>query len=195
MKKIILAFLLTFALIPQSYAASVSSISVPVGGSVHVTVTQRGNPLNPSTITWSAQTVATIVPDTTGFNFSGSTVGTVTVVATHPSDGATGNLAVIVTPSSTLSPDGSVISGGIGSLITVDGTWTFGAAVGGRPGDWELNLNGNLIGIGSKLQVANGGHIYAFTNFGGDQWFIRQNNMWVPTSAPSMTLPLAFTSP
>ena len=81
------------------------------------------------------------------------------------------------------SPDGSTISGGSGSLQSSDGTWSFGAAESAYPGNWDILLNGQTVGIGSKIEVANGGHVYGLgTN---NRWFIWQNGSWVATTNPN----------
>jgi hypothetical protein len=84
-----------------------------------------------------------------------------------------------------LSPDGSIISGGTGSLQTADGTWTFGPAAANRPGEWEIFLNGywSAGGISAELEVANGGQMYAETAAGS--WFMWQNGGWVLTAKPN----------
>src|SRR6516164_6364728 len=95
-----------------------------------------------------------------------------------------------------VSPDGSIISNGTGSLRTAAGTWSFGGPAPGRPGEWLILLNGSASngGISAALEVANGGQIYALTAAGS--WWIWQNGSWTPTSAPSAsptaTLTLTF---
>jgi hypothetical protein len=46
-------------------------------------------------------------------------------------------------PPYTPSPDGSTISGGVGTLTTSDGNWSFGAASGAG---WNVTLNGIVVG-------------------------------------------------
>ena len=95
-----------------------------------------------------------------------------------------------------VSPDGSVISNGTGTLTNAAGTWSFGGPARGRPGEWLILLNGSASngGISAALEVANGGQIYALTAAGS--WWIWQNGSWTPTSAPSAsptaTLTLTF---
>ncbi len=66
------------------------------------------------------------------------------------------------------SPDGTAISGGTGSLTTLDGVWTFGSANGGG---WNLVLNGQTMWLSNSgtpgvpiavthLQVSSHGHLF-----------------------------------
>lgn len=100
----VLVLLLSFA--TPSQAGNVTAISVPVGGTIHVTVLQAAATVAPTTITWTSNgvtQVGTITPDATGFNFVGTIVGTATAVATHSGDNASGTLLVTVT-SATAAP-------------------------------------------------------------------------------------------
>ena len=92
-----------------------------------------------------------------------------------------------VSPAS--SPDGSFISNGTGALMTAAGAWSFGAPAPGRPGEWLILLNGSADngGIGSGLEVANGGQICALTASGS--WWIWNGNNWTQTSAPPSPSP------
>jgi hypothetical protein len=74
------------------------------------------------------------------------------------------------------SPDGNIIRGGqAGSLITPEGTWTFGAkATNGT--DWTMLLNGGSgSGWAVQMQITSG-KLYALQ--AGGFWFIRQNAVW-----------------
>ena len=81
------------------------------------------------------------------------------------------------------SPDGSTISGGSGSLQSSDGIWSFGIAESAYPGNWDILLNGQAVGIGSKIEVANGGHVYAVGT--DNRWYIWQNGSWVAMTNPN----------
>jgi lysophospholipase L1-like esterase len=74
-----------------------------------------------------------------------------------------------------ISPDGTAISGGVGMLTSVDGTWTFGAFEGGN--NYDMLLNGNLVGIGSKLEVSQGGHMYGVGTNGN--WWLWNGSTWI----------------
>lgn len=89
------------------------------------------------------------------------------------------------TPSPTVSPDGTSItptSGG--SLITADGTWTFGTSTG--PGGTTILLNGdaNATGwaSGVELIVENGGQLYQLNSLG--DWFVWSAGQWLAASGP-----------
>jgi hypothetical protein len=89
------------------------------------------------------------------------------------------------TPSATVSADGSILldpTVPTGSLVTVDGTWTFSSAVGG--GGEVILLNGVQAAGGSatELTVENGGHLYALNSTG--IWHEWVNSAWMTTSNP-----------
>jgi hypothetical protein len=75
-----------------------------------------------------------------------------------------------------------IISGGTGSLTTVAGTWTFGSPWG--TGNWYILLNGSSAGgaIGSKMEVSNGGSLYAFGTDGN--WYVWNGSGW-PHGTPT----------
>jgi hypothetical protein len=87
----------------------------------------------------------------------------------------------------TISPDGSLLvaPSNVGCLITAAGYWTFGAPNISRPG-YEILLNGAQAagGSGFKLQIANGGQVYAL---GTDNvtWWIYTGKAWNKTTAPA----------
>jgi len=85
-------------------------------------------------------------------------------------------LACMPALAQSVSPDGSVISNGTGTLTTSAGTWRFGGPAPSRPGEWLILLNGSANGISAHLEVANGGQMYALTAAGS--WFIWQNGSW-----------------
>jgi hypothetical protein len=72
---------------------------------------------------------------------------------------------------SSISPDGSSITGGTGSLVTAYGVWTFGPPSHGAGDDvqnfYRVMLNGKEFGdaldYASQLRVANGGQLYALS--------------------------------
>jgi hypothetical protein len=84
-----------------------------------------------------------------------------------------------------ISPDGMIISGGTGSLITSAGTWTFGGSV--ASGEWSILLNGSSAGggIGSKMEVSNGGKLYALGTDGN--WYLWTGSTWTPGSPQGTT--------
>jgi hypothetical protein len=85
-----------------------------------------------------------------------------------------------------ISPDGSLLvaPSNVGCLITAAGNWTFGAPNISRPG-YEILLNGAQAagGSGFKLQIANGGHVFAL---GTDNltWWLFNGTGWQKTPAP-----------
>jgi hypothetical protein len=84
-----------------AWAANVTSLSIPVGQTRHVTVWQAGVAVAPATITWTSTgdtDIGTIDVDATGFVFAGTAEGTTRATATHAGDGATGTLDVGITP-------------------------------------------------------------------------------------------------
>jgi hypothetical protein len=94
-------------------------------------------------------------------------------------------------PRPTLSPDGSTITAPTtGSLTTTAGTWTFGSVA---SGGYQILLNGSNTaaagGSAIKLQVANGGKMYALNNAG--TWYIWNNGWSVTTDPNSGTTPTA----
>ena len=93
----------------------------------------------------------------------------------------TANLVPLVASS----PDGTISTAPSGgTLNTAAGTWTWGAAASGRPGEYYTVLNGSTPGngIASLMEVAGGGMLYAQTADG--QWFLWQNNGFIKTTAP-----------
>ncbi len=118
-------------------------------------------------------------------------VRNVVVTATQNGGSATATLGLTITAVVTppgISPDGSTISGGTGSLVTADGTWTFGAAAPGRPGEWFILLNTTSTGIAGTLEVNKGGKLYALT-VSGTNWYLWQSGAFVPSSDPSPPAP------
>ncbi len=99
-------------------------------------------------------------------------------------------------PPPSLSPDGSSILGGTGSLMTAAGTWTFGASTPAYPGYWVILLNGGWAqgGVANKLEVLNGGKLY---HFGTDhRWYVwGSGGGWLVTSDPHPAPPPPPPSP
>ncbi len=88
-------------------------------------------------------------------------------------------LASHLAGTSPLSPDGSIISGGTGSLTAPSGVWTFGTPSSAR-GNWSILRNGAADNgaVGQKLEVSNGGQLYVF---GVDNaWYLWAGSAWVP---------------
>lgn len=81
-----------------------------------------------------------------------------------------------------ISPDGTTSTAPTGAaLTTTAGTWTWGSAVGGRPGEYQLNLNGAWSGTAFLMEVANGGQLYVNTSFG---WYLYGAGGWASSSPP-----------
>jgi hypothetical protein len=81
----------------------------------------------------------------------------------------------------TLSADGTLVSAPLGSVVTAEGTWTFGPTTSnGSP----LMLNGQNTGggFGDKLLVKNGGKLYTFSRAG--DWWAWSNGWTKMTTAP-----------
>lgn len=66
------------------------------------------------------------------------------------------------------------------ALTTTDGTWTWGGANGGRPGEYNVLLNGSQAGIGILMQVF-AGHLYVNTL---NQGWYSYNNGFTNSNAP-----------
>jgi hypothetical protein len=82
---------------------------------------------------------------------------------------------------------------GVTALTTAAGTWTWGAAAPGRPGEYSINLNGSSSGgVGVLMEVTNGGQLYVAT--AGMGWWLRQGTAWVQ-SAPPLTGPAGPAGP
>ena len=101
-------FFLCLVLASPVFAAPVTSITVPIGVIVHVTVLQNGVAVPPGQVTWKSPgptSIGTIDVDSsgTGWNFMGTVEGSATVTATK-TDGAAGKLGVTVTPAPTGTP-------------------------------------------------------------------------------------------
>jgi len=110
-----------------------------------------------------------------------------------------------------LSPDGSSITGGTGSLVTGYGTWTFGpefapAPAYGGPPFYAILLNGKRVwGYGDviwgaqRMTVANGGNLYVFTF--DQQWWSWTDYFWLFNDSPNLNpmpidpLPTTFAPP
>ena len=121
-----------------------------------------------------------------------------TVTATQNGSSVSANLTLTITraappPPPPVSPDGTTSAAPNGpALITTAGNWAWSAAASGRPGEWNINLNGSAVGVGTLMQVATGGRLYVKTaNLG---WYLWQGSGWVhsadPTSPPPPPAPV-----
>ncbi len=112
----------------------------------------------------------------------------VQVKVTNSLGAASAASSSFVISTSGLSPDGTVLLGGtVGSLVTSMGTWTFGALK--SPGNWIILLNGkDTAGVGSRLQVANGGKLYA-VGVGGNWYVATGPTQWANTTDPNIPPP------
>ena len=60
-----------------------------------------------------------------------------------------------------VSPDLTSITGGKGSVLSPQGTWTFGGQSTASPGNWVILLNGVSTGnTGSVIEINHGGNVY-----------------------------------
>jgi hypothetical protein len=91
-----------------------------------------------------------------------------------------------------VSPDGTTITPPAPqpspTVVTTDGTWSFGAP--GVPGGSVILLNNVQAApqaAGTEMEVANGGHLYVLNSSG--QWFIWQSGGFTQTSAPNTPPP------
>jgi len=81
-----------------------------------------------------------------------------------------------------LSADGTTLSiGNSGTLVSIDGTWSFGPESGGGG---NLLLNGVQAngGWGNELVIAQGGHAFALNTQG--YWYEWLNGAWPRTTNP-----------
>jgi hypothetical protein len=61
----------------------------------------------------------------------------------------------------TASLDGTSITGGKGSVLSAQGTWSFGGQSTASPGNWAILLNSVATGnTGSVIEIAHGGNVY-----------------------------------
>jgi hypothetical protein len=92
--------------------------------------------------------------------------------------------AALIAHAQTLSPDGSSITPSSGgSLLTADGTWTFGTAT--VAWGTAILLNGQLAanGYANELLIS-GGKLYEDVGGSAPGWWYWQNGAWVQTTAP-----------
>jgi hypothetical protein len=93
----------------------------------------------------------------------------------------------LIAHAQTLSPDGSSITPSSGgSLVTADGTWTFGTAT--QPWGTQVELNGlELSGIFASELIVFGGKMYA--QYGGTSpgWSVYENGGWTATNDPTQS--------
>lgn len=92
------------------------------------------------------------------------------------------------TPSPTPSPPGSSITNTSGgSLVTADGTWTFGHIAGSTGNQTLLNGSNANNGYGVLLEIYTDGKIYQKNSAGSWYAYSSGNNAWAPTSGPGPT--------
>lgn len=109
------------------------------------------------------------------------------LTSTDPTAGQSGSSTPSATPTTTtsgLSADGSIMLVGTnGSLVTTDGTWTFGTST--TSGDHVILLNGQPAtnGAGLELIVDNNGHLYAENTQGN--WYEWINSGWAASADPT----------
>lgn len=88
---------------------------------------------------------------------------------------------VSINPASLVSPDGTVATAPGGSVITAEGTWTFGTAtaVGGN----SLLLNGVQAagGFGHEYHIVSG-KLYTFT--ANNLWYLWSGGSWANVPSP-----------
>src|SRR5438477_4162784 len=117
-----------------------------------------------------------------------------TVTATQNGSSVSANLTLTITraappPPPPVSPDGTTSAAPNGpALITTAGNWAWSAAASGRPGEWNINLNGSAVGVGTLMEVATGGRLYVKTaNLG---WYLWQGSGWVHSADPTPPPPV-----
>lgn len=103
------------------------------------------------------------------------------------------NLDYLDVISSSGSADGTTSSSPNGpTLITSAGSWTWGGAASGRPGEYYIKLNGvTTAGIGNLMEVANGGKLYYNTVSLG--WYLWQE--WISVANPNQVTATITLSP
>ncbi|MBV9199956.1 MAG: hypothetical protein JO320_14625 [Alphaproteobacteria bacterium] len=86
-----------------------------------------------------------------------------------------------------VSPDGTTITGGKGSVLSPQGSWTFGTQSTATPGNWAILLNGVATGnTGSVIEIAHGGNVY-YKGISGTWYQFVPNyvtGVWIKGSAP-----------
>ena len=102
----------------------------------------------------------------------------------------------VFNPPYTRSPDGSVISGGVGSVVTADGVWTFGSA---RGSGWDVVLNGTPVTSGIpaggvpavRMEINSHGNLFA-QSAGNSQWYVYLGFAWwlASSSVPPGPIPI-----
>ncbi|MGC1886893.1 MAG: hypothetical protein WA709_12470, partial [Stellaceae bacterium] len=60
-----------------------------------------------------------------------------------------------------VSPNGTSITGGTGSVLSPQGAWSFGVQSTASPGNWAILQNGvNTGNTGSVIEIDHGGNVY-----------------------------------
>jgi Ni,Fe-hydrogenase III small subunit len=116
---------------------------------------------------------------------------TFTYTVTDPSGLSTGGSATLAIGPQTVgtgtsSNGATLLPGSSGSLVTGDGTWSFGAALPGT--NSVVLLNGQVAGGGAAAELlVEGGHLFANANIATGEWYEWLNGGWIPTSSPTAT--------
>jgi hypothetical protein len=86
-----------------------------------------------------------------------------------------------------VSPDGTSITSGTGSVLSAQGKWSFGAQSTVNPGNWVILQNGvATVNSGSVIEIAHGGNVY-YKGISGTWYQFVPNYVtgaWNKTSAP-----------
>jgi hypothetical protein len=86
-----------------------------------------------------------------------------------------------------VSPDLTSITGGKGSVLSPQGTWTFGAQSTASPGNWAILLNGVATGnTGSVIEIDHGAIVY-YKGISGTWYQFVPNYVtgtWIKVSGP-----------
>jgi hypothetical protein len=91
-----------------------------------------------------------------------------------------------VATAQTLSPDGSSITPSSGgSLVTADGTWTFGTAT--QSWGTQILLNGQPMNNFANKMIILGGKIYAQYSGTAPGWVVYENGTWTITNDPTQS--------
>jgi hypothetical protein len=109
---------------------------------------------------------------------------TVTYTWTNPNDKFATTLTLPSSWSfSAFSSDGTISTAPTGAALhTAAGNWGWAGTSSSRPGEYNFNLNGAFVGIGTQIEVNHGGKLYNNTlNLG---WFVWNGTTFVNSPAP-----------
>jgi hypothetical protein len=188
---------------PASVTLTPASVSVPDNSAAGLSLSQATVKMSDSStfsgaLSLSASPFAAIASGkvvlSRGLTAADDGAKSLVVTATQNSKSASATLALTVTAAGpVISPDGTTSTAPSGaSLTTAAGNWTWGPAVSGRPGEYQINLNGAWTGTGILIEAANGGQLYANTASLG--WYL-WNSGWSQSPGPNpppRTLILSF---